>query len=95
MEMPTYGQSKLGVNMKYKIQDSLPIVWTIEGRTYPPVIAKWVKTHTVNSEDVFELHRTKVNRETGEETIVPYFLTLDDLKRMVPAPSDTVEITIH
>ena len=80
--------------MTYKIQDTMPIVWTIDGRTYPPVQAKWVKTHIVNDEDVFELHRNKVNRETGEQTTAVYFLTLKDLKAMVPTASDTVEISL-
>ena len=80
--------------MTYKINDTMPIVWTIKGRTYPPVQATWVKTHIVNGEDVFELHRTKTNQETGEQLVVTYFLTLEDLQRMVPTPSDTVEISL-
>ena len=80
--------------MTYKINDTMPIVWTIKGRTYPPVQATWLKTHTINGEDVFELHRSKTNRETGEQVVVPYFLTLEDLGRMVPQPSDTVEISL-
>ena len=80
--------------MTYKINDTMPIVWTIKGRTYPPVQATWLQTHIVNGADVFELHRDKVNRETGEQTVAVYFLTLEDLKSMVPTPSDTVEISL-
>ena len=80
--------------MTYKIEDTMPIVWTIKGRTYPPVQATWLKTHIVNGEDVFELHRDKVNRETGEQSTAVYFLTLKDLQSMVPTPSDTVEISL-
>ena len=80
--------------MNYKLGDIIPIVWTINGRTYPPVNATWIKTHIVNDEDVFELHREKTDRETGEVVTVPYFLTLEDLKAQVPTPSETVTITL-
>jgi len=80
--------------MNFKINDTMPIVWTIKGRTYPPVQATWLKTHTINGEDVFELHRSKTNRETGEVSVVVYFLTFEDLQKMVPQPSATVEISL-
>ena len=60
------------------------VVWTIKGKTYPPIPVKWVATYLVDGEDIYELQRTNKNKENGDPYL--YYLTSEELDKMIYKP---------